>query len=112
MQLVAASDICRETSLTISGENAVPAGLEDYTDGYMAAYTMDMGEMGVYYEEFTATCFGVEEDATGYFCLGVLGGDDDGKLAQHGAGYWTASEDIPVEEYAEGDAYGEEYYAD
>lgn len=69
----------------------------------MAAYTMDMGEFGLYYEEFYATCFGSAADTNGYFCLGVIGGDDDGKMAGHGAGYWNSATDT-VEENGEEEA--------
>merc|ERR1711903_72763 len=52
-----------------------------------------MGEFGLYYEEFYATCFGASADTNGYFCMGVIGGDDDGKYFRHGAGYWNAADD-------------------
>ena len=60
MQLAQQDGLCRDTTLSLSGQNEVPVGLEEYTDGYMATYTMNMGEFGLYYEEFYATCFGAE----------------------------------------------------
>ena len=48
----------------------------------------------IFFEEFRATCFGFEELASGYFCMGVYAGDDDELLGFHGAGFWNAPEDV------------------
>ena len=78
---------CITTMLTLTGDNEIPSGLEDYTDGYKADTTMSVIDPPLA-NEFRATCFWDAEDNTGYFCTGVAMGQEDGVYEFHGTGYW------------------------
>jgi hypothetical protein len=85
-----------------SGDAETEGATYEGSDGYMASYTLT-------YDPTTdnLTCFGFSEDAqNGYFCVGAMM-NEDGSYLQHGAGYWTPTE----EEIAEAEEAEAEYAA-
>jgi hypothetical protein len=78
----------------------VPAGLEEYTDGYMQMVTMTLNDAGVFYEELQGACWAATADPVGKFCYGIQAGDDDKLMLGHGAAYF-ANEQVAEEEVAE-----------
>jgi hypothetical protein len=78
--------------LLLKSADAIPEGLEDYTDGWMADVKMVIGGDGAYADETYRTCWGGEYDVDGHFCYGYVAGEDF-QLLHHVLSYRPAQDE-------------------
>jgi hypothetical protein len=80
------ADGCKDTTLLLTGNNEIPEGLEDFTDGYAAAVTMDFAEAALGGERYKS-CWSMEDDTEGHFCYKYKAGELEGSLRTHAVEY-------------------------
>lgn len=61
---------CHTLDMTLSGTDVIPDGID--TDGYRASYVYTLNDGGIPANDVHMSCFGLDADALGYFCVGVM----------------------------------------
>ena len=88
-QIVRDVDNCNSTEIKLFSAGKNPDSMKDYSDGYQISVTSTVAPQGLLANESSGTCFGNQENMTGYYCHYLTAGDSDYEFSMHTVTYWS-----------------------